>query len=222
MASYFTRAVTILILSGLISACSSQKSARSKAPAVPIAIIVKPGNSYHLGSVNLDILKLKLYQDLRQFQNTDLDLVEKEENPEVVLELDIDNFIIWPKDERTFRRVFSRTIQVGTDSKGKPVFQTVSASVDFTQTTIRSNGRFITNLTFKGNQPAVFKRTFAPSYTYYNTSTGNINGDPRAVDPGVLSAGAFSMEPMAEDFLLSLLREELVRRISDELRKHYR
>jgi hypothetical protein len=112
---------------------------------------------------------------------------------------------------------------VGTDAKGKPVFQTVSASVDFTQTTIRSNGRFISSLTFKGSQqPDVFKRTFAPSYTYNNLSAGNINGDPRAVDPRVLSAGSFSIEPMAEDFLLSLLREELVRRLSDELRKHYR
>ncbi|HEY0898574.1 MAG TPA: hypothetical protein VGD90_04530 [Sphingobacteriaceae bacterium] len=222
MAACFTRAVILLMLSVPLTACSSKKGARTNAPAVPIALSIRGGNSYHLGSVNLDILRLKLYQDLRQFQNTNLDLVETDENPEVLLDIDIDNFIIWPKDERTVRRVFSRTIQVGTDSKGKPVFQTVSASVDFTQTKIKSNGRFIANLTFKGNPPEVFKRTFAPSYTYFNTSAGNINGDPRAVDPAVLSAGAFSMEPMAEDFLLSLLREELMRRISDELRSHYR
>ncbi len=213
-------AVVLFTVTGI--ACGTRKGTKAPAQVVPIAINIRAEDQHQLQSVNFEIYRYKLLQDIRQFQHVDLDLVEADENPEVILDLDIDHFTIWPRDERRYRRAFARTIAVGTDTRGKPIYQTVTATVDFTYVTIRSNARFITRLTFKGTSPGTFQRTFVPRYTFNQTTVGSISGDPRAVDPSVMASGSVGIEPMTDDFLLALSREEMVRRISDELRKKYR
>ncbi|HEY0895925.1 MAG TPA: hypothetical protein VGE15_05185 [Sphingobacteriaceae bacterium] len=218
----FSLPVITLILLIAAFGCRSKKRTKAPTQVVPVAINIRAEKQHQLQSVNFDIYRFKILQDLRQFQHVDLELVDADENPEVTLDLNIDHFIIWPRDERSYRRVFTRTIAVGTDTKGKPIYQTVSATVDFTYTTIRSNARFITRLTYKGAAQEPFQRTFVPRYTFNETVVGNINGDSRAVDPSVMASGSIGLEPTAEDFLLALSREEMIRRISDELRKRYR
>jgi hypothetical protein len=222
---FFLPVVTFILL--IVSAgCGSKKRTKAAAQVVPIAINIRAEKQQQLQSVNFDIYRFKILQDLRQFQHVDLELVGPDDNPEVIFDLNIDHFTIWPRDERNYRRVFSRTIAVGTDSKGKPIYQTVSATVDFTYTTIRSNARFITRLTYKGAAKSAaqepFQKTFVPRYTFNETVVGNISGDSRAVDPSIIAAGSIGMEPTPEDFLLSLSREEMIRRVSDEIRKRYR
>lgn len=218
---HLSKAGILLLLIVFISSCGTKRP-RTKAQVVPITVNIRAENRYPLETVNFEIYRYKLMQELRQFQSVDLELVEADENPEVTLDLTIENFTIWPKDERTYRRVFTRTIAVGTDDKGKPIYQTVSAAVDFTYTTIKSNVRLESKLTFKGEKQDVFSRVFVPRYTFNHTSVGNITGDPRAVDASILSAGSLPNDPTADDFLLSLSHEEMIRRLSNEIRDRYR
>lgn len=214
--------VTIVVVFIILSACGTRKNSNVSKQEVPVEINIKSDNNSRIAFVNLDIYRFRLLDELRSFQSVYLTLVDEDETPEIVVDITIDNFILWPKDERTSRQVFRRNIQTGTNSAGKPVYETVSASVDITQTQIRSSARFIARITFKtSTPPVVFERSFSPNYQYNNISTSNIQGDIRALDPRLISAGAFNMEPTEEEFLLALSNQELTRRISTEIRKHY-
>lgn len=204
-------------------ACNSSRSGRTpRVPKreVPIAINIKAQNNASINFVNTDYFALQLIQDLEQFQAVNFVLVGAEDNPEVTLNLDITSFTLWPRDERMSRRRVSRNVVVGTDAAGKPVVQTVTASVDIVQIQRRSNARFVTNLSVKGTPGLKFQRTFVPNYNYVHTYIDNIQGDPRALDAGMMSRG-MEIEPMENDFLLILARQEMVRRLSTELRKYY-
>ena len=207
----------------MVIACNSSKSGRTpKAPKreVPIAINIKADNNATINFVNTDYFALQLIQDLDQFQEVNFLLVGPEDNPEVILNLDISSFTLWPRDERMTRRRVSRSIVVGTDAAGKPIYQTVTANVDIVQVQRRSNARFVTNLTVKGTPGLKFSRTFVPNYNYINTYVDNVQGDSRAVDPRLMTRG-IEIEPVENDFLLILAREEMIRRLSTELRKYY-
>ncbi len=207
----------------LLMACNSSKSGRTpKVPKreVPIAINIKAENNAAINFVNTDYFALQLIQDLDQFQVVNFTLVGVEDNPEVILNLDISSFTLWPRDERMTRRRVSRNVAVGTDAAGKPIYQTVTASVDIVQVQRRSNARFVANLTVKGTPGLKFQRTFAPNYNYVNTYVDNVQGDARALDAGVMTRG-IEIEPIENDFLLILARQEMVRRLSAELRKYY-
>ena len=132
----------------ILFACSTSQDGKKKMPerVVPITINIEASNSRDLSFINLDYYRLKLLDGLDDFLNVDLDLVDLKENPEVVLNLEINNFILWPQDKRVSRRTLSRVIQVGTSSTGKPIYQTVNAIVDIVQVQRRTNGTFETKL----------------------------------------------------------------------------
>jgi len=201
-------------------ACSSSRTPRAPKRDVPMAINIRMENSATINFINTNFFRFQLIQDLDQFQAVDFTLVGNDENPEVVVDVDITNFTLWPRDERLTRRRISRNVVVGTNSAGKPVYQTVTAIVDIVQIQRRSNARFDTRITVKGNPGLNFERVFAPSYNYVNTYVDNIQGDARAVDPLMLSRG-ISIEPNEDDFILLLARREMIRRLSSELRKYY-
>ncbi len=186
-----------------------------------MAINIKAENNATVNFVNLDYYRLQLLDELEQFQAVNFVLVENDENPEVVLDLNIASFTLWPRDERIYRRRVSRNVVVGTDPAGKPVYQTVSAIVDIVQIQRRSNARFITNLTVKGDPPMKFQRTFVPNYNYGTSYIDNIQGDPRAVDPTISMSRGMGFEPNEDDFLMLLSKQEMTRRLSSELRKYY-
>jgi hypothetical protein len=204
-------------------ACNPSKSGRTpRAPKreVPIVINIRAEANATNNFINLDYFRLQLIQDLDEFQEVNFLLVEPEENPEVVLTISLTNFTLWPRDERRSRRRVSRQVVVGTDAAKKPIYQTVTASVDIIQVQRRSNARFATNLTVKGTPGLNFKRIFAATYNYNNTYVDNIQGDPRAFDPTLMTRG-IDIEPVENDYLLLLARQEMIRRLSAELRKYY-
>src|SRR5688500_11469173 len=100
---------------GILFGCSTTQDGKKKAPKriVRIAININATNNHFLNFVNLDFYRLKVLDDLDDFLSVDLDLVEPGENSELVLNIDITNFILWPKEERISRRTLSRVIQVG-------------------------------------------------------------------------------------------------------------
>lgn len=209
----------VLLVSSV--ACKSRNTPRVLKRDVSIAIAIRAGNNATTNFINMDYFRLQVLDELEQFQSVNFVLVGEDENPEVILDLNIDNFILWPRDERVSRRRISRAIVVGKDAAGKPLYQTVSATVDLVQVQRRSNARFVTTLIAKGDPPLKFQRTFSPNYNYVNTYIDNIQGDRRAVDASISMSGGMGFEPMEDDFLLLLSKEEMLRRLSSELRKYY-
>ncbi|HEY1010044.1 MAG TPA: hypothetical protein VGE58_08045 [Daejeonella sp.] len=208
-----------LLLIGFL-ACNSSRTPRAPKREVPIAINIKAQNNATVNFVNLDYFRLELIRELDQFQSVNFLLVDPEDSPEVVLNMEISTFTLWPRDERISRRRVSRRIVAGTDAAGKPIYQTVTASIDIVQIQRRSNARFATDLIIKGTPGLKFSRTFVPNYNYVNTYVENIQGDSRAIDPSIMMRGP-NIEPTENDFLLILAREEMIRRLSTELRKYY-
>ena len=218
----YLKYIFAIVLITVIS-CNSTKSGRTpKTPKrdVPMAINIKAENNATINFINLDYFRLQLIQDLDQFQEVNFSLVDPAENPEVILNMDISSFTLWPRDERTSRRRVSRNIVVGTDAAGKPIYQTVTANVDIVEVQRRSNARFAASLTVKATPGLKFSRTFAPNYNYVNTYVDNIQGDSRALNPALMTRG-INIEPVENDFLLILARQEMIRRLSSELRKYY-
>lgn len=209
----------ILFASGI--ACKTKKGPKAPQRDVPITINIKAENNATTNFVNLDYYRLQLLNEIDQFQSVNFVLVEPEDNPEVVLDLSIENFTLWPRDERISRRRVSRNLVVGTDSNGKPIYQTVTASVDIVQVQRRSNARFKSSISIPGDPPFKFQKTFFPQYNYTNTYIDNIQGDPRALDPSISMSRGMGFEPEENDFLLILSKQEMVRRLADELRKYY-
>lgn len=215
--------ILLIILLFTVASCGTAgKSKRAPERVVPVEFNIGiPNRSSDLNFVNIDYYRLKVLDQLENFQSVDFTLAEPEEEAEVVIDFNIDNFILWPRDERRSRRTLSRVVQTGTDAAGKPIYQTVRATVDLVQVQRRSNARILVDLQVKGTPGKKFKRSFAPNYNYSVTYVDNIQGDPRAVDPSLYFARNSGMEPEAMDFLFQL-SGEAVQRISTELRSYYR
>jgi hypothetical protein len=216
-----SKATVVLMLLSLAWSCSSTQTTTSKKDVVPLAINIHSEKDLELESVNWDFYKINLIRSLKQNQYVDLRLVESDENPELVLDVEIKNFNISPNSESKQRQIYSRTVEAGIDSKGKPIYQKVSAAVDYTHSTIRSNANLFTRLTWKQKSQDIFSKRFSANYTYRNTEVGTISGDHRAVDGSVYKMTAIT-HPTADSFLWSLSQQEMTRRISEELRHNLR
>ncbi|NEU09311.1 hypothetical protein GZH53_13380 [Flavihumibacter sp. R14] len=213
----------LLLLLLTLSACGTAGKSSKRAPkrVVPVAFNIKTENNSELNFVNMDYYRLKILDQLKDFQNVQLTLAEPDEEPEVILNLNIDNFVLWPRDERVSRRSLSRTVQTGTDANGKPVYQTVRATVDVVQVQQRSNARFVVEMTIKGSPGKTYKRSYSPNYNYSTVYADNIQGDSRAVDPQLYFSRGPAIDPETIDFLFSL-SNEMVQNVSVQLRSYYR
>ena len=207
----------------ILSACGTAGEGNKREPrrVVPVALNIETRNNSELNFINMDFYRLKLLDQLENFQSVDFTLVEPDEEPEVVLNLNIDNFVLWPRDERVSRRILTRVVQTGTDANGKPVYQTVRASVDVIHVQQRSNARMIVDLNIKGTPGKTYKRSYSPSYNYAKVFVDNIQGDSRAVDPSLYFSRGPAFEPETIDFLLTL-SGEMVQNVSLQLRSYYR
>lgn len=212
--------LTLICVTLIVSSCGTGRNGRAPERVVLIDFNIDTRRNSDLNFINLDYYKLQVLDQLENFQNVNLTLAEPDETAEVTLNLNIDNFVLWPRDERISRRNLSRVVQTGTDAAGKPVFETVRASVDIIQVQRRSNARFNVELKYKDSPGKTFKRSFSPNYNYTNTFVDNIRGDSRAVDPRLYFSRNSGIEPQEIDFLLRL-SGEVVQRVSSELRRNY-
>jgi len=204
----------------LIWGCLSSRTRQTAEREVPIAITIR-GNDPELASANLDYYMFKIIDELERFQSIDLTSVEPEDKPEISLDVDIQNFTIWPKDQSVARRIFTRAVVIGSDAKGNPIYGTVRASADVVQEQWRANATFATKLSIEGSPGKTFSRVFTPNYRRRFVYVENIQGDMRAIDPSVASAMRPPFDPRADEILLELSKEEMLRRISNEIRSYY-
>lgn len=211
--------ILIILVSG---GCSSTRAPRKPAVRVPIVININTDRSADFTNLNADLFAFKVKDLLDDFRGVDLVIAENDEEAAVTLDIGVENFIIYPKEERISRRTFRRNVQTGTTATGQPTYQQVTATVDIVQTRIRSSATLSSRFTFKDNSYRLPPQTNFANYVWENYSVENVQGDPRAVDPSIYAGRSLmTMEPFAEEFLMGLANRDLLRRISFDLRKYY-
>lgn len=214
---YFILSILFLVFSG----CATSKKVRNPEKIVAMDITIE-GNDPDLNMVNLDVFKFKILDELEDFQHVDLTLADEGEDPELVLNIDIDNFVIWPKDERRSTRTFRRRVAVGTDANNRPVYQVVTASADIVQIIIRTSATFNAELRLTDTVAKPFNRSFSSRYNWTSTYVSNIRGDSRAIDPSLYSYSMPPMDPITDDILLVLATREMTKRLSNEIRSYFK
>ena len=213
------RIFLLIMLSVFFAECST--GPRPEALKVSMALHVSADNSANFTNLNIDQYRFKVMDFLDDFREVDLDFVEEDENADIVLDLSVEDFTVWPAQERRMRRTFRRNIQAGI-SNGKPVYQTVVATVDILQKEIRSSARLTSRFRFKNASYEVPPRSYFAANTWRDVSVDNIQGDPRAVDPAIYShSRVTSFEPFDDEILYALSRKDMLGRILYDLRKYY-
>lgn len=211
----------LLIAAAFTSGCKTRSTPKIPKEDIPLSLQIINENNSGTAFINIDYYRLQLLNELENFQQVNFVLVDPDENPEVTVTVRIENFMLWPRDERISRRNISRSIQTGSDNSGKPVYQTVYATVDIVQVQRRGNANFIGSISIKGEKPMKFERNFHSNYNYLNTYIDNIQGDPRALDASLSMLRSTNIEPMENDFIFILSKQEMTRTLSYELRKYY-
>jgi len=216
------RIFPLIILSVFFAGCSSTKVPRPKTPEVPMTINIREDNSVNFTNFNANFYRLNVKDVLDDFLSVYPVLVDEDQNPQIVVDITVENLSIGMKEERRSTRVYRRNVQTGTDAKGQPVYQTVTATADIVESRIPSSVRFSSKLTFKGPPAKVVQKNYYERDTWQNISVENIQGDQRALDPTLYSRTSFSsFEPNANEILMTLSNKDMLRDLSYELRKYY-
>jgi hypothetical protein len=220
MKTLLKAAFVLFITPAVFSGCSSTKGPRVE---VPMAINVRADNSVNFTDFNANYYRLNVKDILDDFQEVYPTLVDDDENPEIIVDITIENMHIGVKDRQAARRVFSRNIQVGTDTRGQPVYQTITASADIVQTQIPADARISTRITFKGTPDKIVNKSYFANHRWQNLTVENVQGDQRAIDPSLMSRVTLvpDMDPNANDLMLTLSKEDMLRDLSNEIRRYY-
>ncbi|MEJ6982019.1 hypothetical protein WG906_16235 [Pedobacter sp. P351] len=211
--------IGVVCLVCFLAGCSINKN-RPPRRVVPIALIIE-SNEPDLNMINFNVYAYKVLDRLEDFNDIDLKLVEDTDTAKIILSISIDRYLVFPPETRVSRRIFRRNLQTGTDVNGRPVYQTISASADIVQSRRRTSALFNTNLRIKGSPGKSVKRSFSNNLNFDQVYVTNIQGDPRAVDPSIYGAAFPPMEPFAEDILMALSNQEMLDRLSREIRSYY-
>lgn len=213
----------LIVLAVFFAGCGTTKTPRKPAIKLLIAININADNSVDFNNLNTDLYRLKVKDYLDNFREVELQFAESDEEAAIILDIGIENFNMFLKEQQTARRSVSRSVQGGTSATGQAIYQTITATVDLLQTRIRSNAVLSSSFTFKDKSYSVPPQTYFANYTWENVSVENVQGDPRAIDASVYAGRSMmSMEPFAEDFLMGLSNRDLFRRISYDLSNYYR
>ncbi|WP_423148673.1 hypothetical protein [Rubrolithibacter danxiaensis] len=211
--------ILFFLTTSILSGCATKRH-RTPAEKVSMVINVK-SNDPDLVSTNLDYYSLKMLDALERFQKVDLGLAEEDEPADVTLSIDIQNLTIWPKNEYRTRRTFSRSVIIGKDAGGNPIYGIVRASADIIREQIRTDASLSVNLKFSGKEDKSFQRVFVPRYNWNRIYAENIQGDPRALDPSILMASVPPPDPQPIEILIQLSEQEMFDRVSREIRSFY-
>lgn len=208
--------LSLLILAG----CTSKKSGLEfRHNTVSVAINIKSNEDPDLRQVNLDLFRISLVKTLQNFQSVNLKLTEAED-ADVVIDLNVDEFTIWPERQTVTRQVFSKSVPVGTNSEGKTIYQTVTASADRVTSKTEAKASLDTKLKFRKDSVDTFTKTFFTKTEYSKTSLQNVQGDMRAMNQSALTNGGIPDPP--KEWYLTALSSDMARRVSEELRKKYK
>lgn len=199
-------------------ACKAKEAVSSSVPKrdVSIAINIRDENNATQNLINLDFFRLQLLDEIRKFQKANFVLAENDENPELILDLIIEEFKLWPKTKTVSSRTESRNIRTGQDEKGNPIYETLRANVTTARVKRRADARLKASITNKAGLPYNYQETIETSYSYDNRYIESVHGDPN-----LISESRGTVEPRESDILFLLSKKELTGKLSLELRKYY-
>ncbi|HCN84045.1 MAG TPA: hypothetical protein DIT07_10575 [Sphingobacteriaceae bacterium] len=202
-----------------LSACSSKlnTSSRHEKLKLPIAINIITDKSVNLTDLEPSLYKLKIIDFLDDFGQADLVLVEDNENADVILDIDVKDFRIFPKKEISSTKTIKSSILTGTDATGKPIYQIVTTTVYAESVTIPSTTRLSSKFTFKDPSYSVRPQNYFGQYTWRDGGVA-VGGYQAASNH--TSSRLPNGEPFAEDFLFQM-SVEMLNRVSYDLRKYY-
>ncbi len=196
----------------------TKENVSSNAPNgnITIAINIHDNNNTTQDLINLDFFKLQLFDEIRKFQKASYVLVENDEHPELIIELDIEEFKLWPKTKTVSSSTESRNIRVGQDERGNPIYETMRANITTVRAKRKANARLNASITNKAGLPYNYQETFDTSYSYDNRFVESVHGD-QFINKESQRGG----EPREGDILFLLSKKELTRKLSLQLRRYY-
>ena len=212
----------ICVLIFALSACSSRVNTSSRVETIkmPISINIRADESVTRTDLNADLYRFKVKEYLDHYKGIELVLVEKDEDANVVLDIEVKNFQISQKIERNTSRSFKRTIQVGTDAKGNPIYQTETTTVYVESVEIPSSTRLSASFTFKDPSYKVSPQNYYGQYTWRDSGRSVSGYIGSLYNGSVTSSRLPNGEPFAEDFLFTLSGDMLTR-VTYDLRRFY-
>ena len=203
-----------------LPACSNKLNTRShqKSLQVAIAINIKMDKS-SITDVDTSLYKLKIKDYLDNFGQADLVFAENNANADVILDIAVKNFQVLPKKEYSSAKTTKQTVQVGTDAKGNPIFQTYTTTVYSESIAIPSTARLSSKFTFKVPFFGVSPQNYFARQTWRDSGT-SVSGNTGPYRINTPSGKLPNGEPFVEDFLF-MLSQEMLNRVTYDLRKFY-
>jgi len=156
---------------------------------VVINMVESRGYMYVGGSFAADNFQRNLVRDLGgNYGNsssgarfyTDFEIRSRKVNPDWAIDLNWANMYISPIRTNTYTRTVSKEVQSGKDTSGKAIYQTVTATLHITQTSINAQGDMEYHITdLRDNENIEWNRV--PAYLNSVIETATYSGDSRAL-----------------------------------------
>ncbi len=156
---------------------------------VVINMVESRGYMYVGGSYAADNFQRNLVRDLGgNYGNvgsgarfyTDFEVRSRKINPDWAVDLNWANMYISPIRTNTYTRNVSKEVQSGKDTSGKAIYQTVTATLRITQTSINAQGDMEYHITdLSDNENIEWNRV--PAYLNSVIETATYSGDSRAL-----------------------------------------
>ena len=156
---------------------------------VVINMVESRGYMYAGGSFAADNFQRNLVRDLGgNYGNgssgarfyTDWEVRSKKINPDWAVDLNWSNLYISPIRSNSYTRNVSKEIQSGKDTSGRPIYQTVTATLHITQTNINAQGDMEYHITDLSDEGSI-EWNRVPAYLNTVIETATYTGDSRAL-----------------------------------------
>ena len=156
---------------------------------VVINMVPSRGYMYTGGSFAADNFQRNLVRDLggnygygssgARFY-TDFEVRSRKIDPDWAVDLNWSSLYISPIRSNSYTRTVSKEIQSGKDTSGKPIYQTVTATLHITQTNINAQGDMEYHITDLSDDESI-EWNRVPAYLNSVIETGTYTGDSRAL-----------------------------------------
>ena len=208
----------ISVLFGLcmLFLCSCAAFKTKTNPALPISLIVET-----------DVQEFRNYKDysgklirlLEKYSAVDLEM-SAEGASTVQLTVNISDFSVSTSSQLSSVRTFTKRVQDGINTDGKPLYKTIQAYAEEIRTTTRALASFKTTLVIKDSPEPLFPLNFSDTVYTRNVYLRNFQGERAALDASVSSQ---TTPPVVNrnDILLGSSTQKAMRAISREIRSYY-
>ena len=159
-----------------------------------------------------------LLRDLQNLNNsdryaarfyTDWEARRNEIIPDWVVDLRLRNLDIPQPFIRNYNRQVSNRVQMGTDTSGRPTYQTVYATMNISQQSFNARATMDVIIRDVKSNISISNRSFSDNFNWQE-ETGNFTGDRRALssnDWAIINNRNYNNQPRREDVLNELYRD---------------